>query len=141
MESVPAANPVDAIGAIPDIVGDSSMELVVGERDGYVVCLSGGHSPTFGIPVHMNPGQSGISVYPNPCTDVLNIVVDLKSSSFVRISVTDITGKIVFTRNDECRNAGMQEYRIKREQVGRPGLYLVSVQTKEGEKHFKVTFN
>jgi PKD repeat protein len=34
--------PVDAITAIPDVIGDSSMELVVGGREGQVVCYSGG---------------------------------------------------------------------------------------------------
>jgi PKD repeat protein len=33
---------VDAINAIPDVVGDGSMEMVVGGRDGKVTCYSGG---------------------------------------------------------------------------------------------------
>lgn len=33
---------VDAIGGIPDIVGDGSMEMVAGGRNGYVACFSGG---------------------------------------------------------------------------------------------------
>ena len=34
--------PVDAIAAIPDIVGDGSMEMVAGGRDGTLACYSGG---------------------------------------------------------------------------------------------------
>lgn len=34
--------PVDAIGAIPDVVGDGSWEMVVGGRNGLVTCYSGG---------------------------------------------------------------------------------------------------
>jgi len=34
--------PVDGIAAIPDIVGDGSMEMVVGGRDGTLACFSGG---------------------------------------------------------------------------------------------------
>ena len=34
--------PVDAITAIPDLVGDGSWELVAGGRDGRITCLSGG---------------------------------------------------------------------------------------------------
>ena len=34
--------PVDAIMAIPDVVNDGSMEMVVGGRDGKVACFSGG---------------------------------------------------------------------------------------------------
>jgi len=33
---------VDAINAIPDVVGDASMEMLVGGRDGKVTCFSGG---------------------------------------------------------------------------------------------------
>jgi PKD repeat protein len=35
-------SPIDAITTIPDIVGDSSMELIVGGRYGHVTCHSGG---------------------------------------------------------------------------------------------------
>ena len=34
--------PVDAIAAIPDVVGDGSWEMVVGGRNGLVTCISGG---------------------------------------------------------------------------------------------------
>ncbi|MCX6671533.1 MAG: FG-GAP-like repeat-containing protein, partial [Euryarchaeota archaeon] len=37
---------VDAIASIPDVIGDYSMELVVGGRNGKVNCLSGGEDAT-----------------------------------------------------------------------------------------------
>ncbi|HUU82826.1 MAG TPA: choice-of-anchor D domain-containing protein [Phycisphaerae bacterium] len=42
LESVVYGAPVDAIAAIPDIVGDGSWEMVVGGRYGLVTCYSGG---------------------------------------------------------------------------------------------------
>jgi PKD repeat protein len=42
IQSGPYSSPIDAITTIPDIVGDSSMELIVGGRYGYVTCHSGG---------------------------------------------------------------------------------------------------
>ena len=42
MQSANYGTPVDAIAAIPDIVGDGSWEMVVGGRNGLVTCLSGG---------------------------------------------------------------------------------------------------
>ncbi len=39
---IPYGEAVDAIAAIPDVVNDSSMEMVVGGRNGKVVCYSGG---------------------------------------------------------------------------------------------------
>lgn len=42
IQSGPFSAPVDAITVLPDIVGDTSMELIVGGRYGDVVCYSGG---------------------------------------------------------------------------------------------------
>ena len=42
MQSANYGTPVDAITAIPDVVGDGSWEMVVGGRDGLVTCFSGG---------------------------------------------------------------------------------------------------
>ena len=42
LESINYGTPVDAIAAIPDIVGDGSWEMVVGGRNGLVTCYSGG---------------------------------------------------------------------------------------------------
>jgi hypothetical protein len=42
MHSANYGTPVDAITAIPDIVGDGSWEMLVGGRNGLVTCFSGG---------------------------------------------------------------------------------------------------
>ena len=42
LDSINYGTPVDAIAAIPDIVGDGYWEMVVGGRDGLVTCFSGG---------------------------------------------------------------------------------------------------
>jgi hypothetical protein len=42
LESVTYGEAVDAIMAIPDVVGDGSMEMVAGGRNGKVTCISGG---------------------------------------------------------------------------------------------------
>jgi hypothetical protein len=42
LDSIDYGTPVDAITAIPDIVGDGYWEMVVGGRNGLVTCYSGG---------------------------------------------------------------------------------------------------
>ncbi len=42
MLSIPYSSPIDALHSIPDIVGDVSMEMVAGGRQGEIVCFSGG---------------------------------------------------------------------------------------------------
>lgn len=61
--------PVDAIGAIPDVTGDNSREMIVGGRDGSIRCFSGG-------PVTLpNPGfitgNVSISEGPGVVTEVV----------------------------------------------------------------------
>jgi hypothetical protein len=42
LHSIWTGTPVDAIGAIPDVTGDNSREMIVGGRDGSIRCFSGG---------------------------------------------------------------------------------------------------
>ena len=50
--------PVDAISAIPDIVGDGSSELIAGGRDGTISCISGGLDAIIYNPADIN--QDGL---------------------------------------------------------------------------------
>lgn len=47
LDSFNYGTPVDAIGAIPDVVGDNSWEMIVGGRNGLVTCISGGTAVMF----------------------------------------------------------------------------------------------
>ncbi len=42
LDSLNYGTPVDAIGVLPDVVGDGSWEAIAGGRNGLVTCLSGG---------------------------------------------------------------------------------------------------
>ena len=66
LESVPYGEAVDAIMAIPDVIGDGSMEMVAGGRNGKVTCISGGldalvnDPPT--VPIITGPTIGAVSV-------------------------------------------------------------------------------
>lgn len=68
--SVPFQSPVDAAHAIPDVVGDVSYELVIGGRNGELVCYSGGTeaSPNQAPYQASNPnpadGATGVALTP-----------------------------------------------------------------------------
>ena len=55
--------PVDAIKSILDITGDGSMEMVVGGRNGTIICYSGGLDAPVGV--EENPHLSGPQKTPN----------------------------------------------------------------------------
>ena len=50
LNSFDYGTPIDALAAIPDIVGDGSMEMVAGGRNGQVRCYSGGTSAVLNSP-------------------------------------------------------------------------------------------
>jgi hypothetical protein len=142
LEMVSAAGPVDALGAIPDITGDNSRELVVGERYGGIVCLSGGYDSTLiSVPRHDKQFSQWAYAWPNPCDDVLHIVVTLQRSSDVKITVTDIQGRVVYASGHSKVNAGRNLFGLDRAMFsseGATGIYILSVETAEGVQHLKV---
>ena len=136
------SNAVDAITAIPDIVGDHSMELVVGGREGGVGCFSGGYdSTTISIPDKKELLTADVQVYPNPCRDHLNISVNLKKSSDVIVTVTDITGRQVFSSTAKNVQAGSQVIQLNKQMITtEKGMFIIGVETDEGQHHFRVMF-
>jgi hypothetical protein len=88
-------NPVDALNSIPDIVGDGTMEMVVGGRYGNLTCFSGGVDIWVGQPHHADNQLHSVSVFPNPFTDFININVDLDNDDYLECSVIDLSGKTV----------------------------------------------
>lgn len=144
LHSIIGNTPVDALDAIPDIVGDNSMELVVGGRNGGVVCLSGGYDSTIiAVPGKEPLSAQMVRLYPNPCMDVLHVAVELQQISEVTITVTGITGRVFYSANYGKCNKGNHVFDLKRMLSGGEmpsGVYVVAVATKEGVHHLKVVF-
>ncbi|MFZ4520560.1 MAG: FG-GAP-like repeat-containing protein [Bacteroidales bacterium] len=144
LKSVTGSNPVDALDAIPDIVGDQSRELVAGGRNGGVICLSGGYDSTLiTVPAIENLHSQAVWAYPNPCGEVLHLVVSLKQRSDVNITVTGTAGNVVYTSGQKNVNSGNHVFDLIRSNFTSEtpgGLYLLEVGTAEGVHHLKVVF-
>lgn len=144
LEEVPFNSAVDALDAIPDIVGDNSMEAVVGGRDGTVICYSGGYdSTTISVPGRDNLRSDAVQVFPNPAEELLHVVVSLQHGSEVNICVTNVTGRIVYTAFHPQEKAGRHVFDLERAGFAGDvsgGLYIVGIRTAEGVRHFKVIF-
>ncbi len=143
LNSVIGNTPIDALDAIPDIAGDNSMELVVGGRNGGVVCLSGGYDSTLiAIPGKELQLSRNMLVYPNPCDDILHVVVWQQSNSDVNLTMTGITGRVVHSSKHKAgpgRNViDMNRMMFAGEAIS--GVYILMVETAEGIQHFKVIF-
>ena len=145
LESAISTTPIDALHAIPDIAGDNTRELLVGGRNGGVVCLSGGYDTTLiSVPGNENLLLNAVSVYPNPCNDRLHVVVNLKKSSHVTITVTDVTGRAIYSVEKNLTGSGAHTINLNRDQLNWKdqlnGVAIISVKTDEGIRHFKVVF-
>jgi len=96
--SVPVDSPIDAIYSIPDITGDGTMEVVVGLRNGYVTCYSGGLNAGVGIRnQRIDDNTLNISSFPNPFSDHTTLSFELESDAHVSIDVFDVNGVRVYT--------------------------------------------
>lgn len=136
LKLVTGNTPVDALDAIPDIVGDQSMELVVGGRTGGLVCLSGGYDTTTISVENRRPADRTLAVWPNPASDQVVIRYQLDGPSEVVISLTDVTGT-VHLRKRSAGAAGSNSENLSLQSLAEPGLYIVSVKSPKGTRYGK----
>jgi hypothetical protein len=130
--SVVGNTPVDALDAIPDIVGDNSMELVVGGRNGGVICLSGGYDSTLTtVPrSDFNEGHQAI-LYPNPASDHTTLFLSLVKPALVDVVIIDITGKEITRIKPGIFGCGEHTVDVLHETgsaiLRQPGVFIVHV--------------
>ena len=110
MESIHYSSAVDALNAIPDIVGDGTYEVVVGGRSGLVYCYSGGIEIPVGI--EEGPNASGtpleVEVSPNPFSGQLRLSFELKGAGPVEARVFSSKGTLVKTLYKGSMGKGQQ---------------------------------
>lgn len=76
--------------------------------------------------------QNGISIaaraYPNPFDDVLTVSFSLAETEKVSVSITDLSGRIVFEKNAGETPAGFQSIRLDEIENLAAGMYLLRIQ-------------
>lgn len=70
-------------------------------------------------------GLTAVSVYPNPATSSTNVAIELNTESIVSISVTDLSGKVVYSTDLGSVN-GVQNVAINTDSISN-GAYLVNI--------------
>jgi hypothetical protein len=75
--------------------------------------------------------NNSIGIFPNPAKDYAVIGLKLENNTFVEISITDITGKIVYTNKADEVFAGTSEMTINTSEFA-TGTYNVLVKTNGG---------
>lgn len=137
--------PVDALDAIPDIVGDQSMELVVGGRNGGVVCLSGGYDTTLtAIITRSSDPDNQPVITPNPCDQYFQAGLMTTAGSPITFELTDLSGQILFSRRDVPVAGGYQLFTFHRSEISAntlpAGVYILKVNISDRKLQGKVVF-
>ncbi len=75
----------------------------------------------------------GLEVTPNPVADLTNITYDLERAGLVRVSIYDLTGRLVETLVNEIQFAGAQNVEWQAPQAMPNGHYLLRLQSQSGQ--------
>ena len=135
--SVNVGTPVDAIASIPDIAGDGSMEMVVGGRNGWVYCYSGGNEfvNVEDIDYFQSSYYKLMQNYPNPFNPITTLRYDLPEQSHVNIIIYDMLGRQVRTLVNQTQEAGFKSVLWNAtNDYGKPvsaGVYLYQIHARD----------
>ena len=123
---------LDAIGAIGDINGDGSTELIAGGRNGKVTCMSGGEDAAVGIihPGKANAKQLVHGAFPNPFRGKTTVFAELKQPEHLTVNITDQNGKLIMKLADGNFTAGRHEFVIDAAALNlKNGIYFYNMVT------------
>lgn len=81
--------------------------------------------------VNVNNNIAGISIYPNPATDVATAKVNLSAASHVSIQLVDMAGRVIANIADQNMTAGEHNVTINTANVA-AGIYNVKFTTDNG---------
>jgi hypothetical protein len=80
---------------------------------------------TLMISVENTEIEESVTIFPNPFTDHLNIIINSKADRKIRLSLTGTSGKQVFTE-DKILTAGENQISINTSILS-PGLYILNI--------------
>lgn len=112
LASISVGTAVDAIAGIPDIANDGSWEMIIGGRDGTVLCVSGGEAVTNSDDntiFDLNDIARLHGNYPNPFNPSTTISFQLAENSPVELVIYNIKGQKVKELMNSNLNAGYYE--------------------------------
>jgi len=69
--------------------------------------------------------ESTFNIYPNPAVDNITISADLKIEGPLSLTITDLSGRIIYTDQIECHSENIN-YSIKLPEMS-SGTYLVNL--------------
>jgi len=131
LHSTNFGTPVDAIASIPDIVGDNSMEMVAGGRNGAVYCYSGGLNTIVSVDNEPNITNSILTQnIPNPFSQNTTIRFSRPAgcTAHTTIKVYNVIGQLVNeTELDPMQNSYTWDGADLQGKTASSGVYLYKI--------------
>jgi len=84
---------------------------------------------------NVDAGINNMEVYPNPATDMLNVAFDMNQASALHLTITDITGKVVYN-HDSKLTSGQNTLQVATTGFSN-GVYLLTAHTDNGNATLK----
>ena len=88
----------------------------------------------------LNPGQSGLVVYPNPANDAMHISFDAADPAATSVTVADMTGRTIATMGSDRIVKGKNDLTFPATELP-AGIYIVQLHTEAGLVSKKVVVN
>jgi len=123
--SAPFGQAVDALTVLPDITEDNSWEMVVGGRNGKIVCYSGGLNAPVGEQETYRLGA--LTLYPNPAQDFTMIEIPKGIEEYqLRLTVNELNGREIISENISSLKGNYYQLELKEIPAG---IYLIELST------------
>lgn len=132
LNTYPSDAPVDAIGAMPDIVGDNSKEMLFGDRNGLLTCLSGGYDSTTIAVSYFPSTPFEFSIFPNPNNGSFRIRMMSQELMDASLRVADIQGRTIQELSSVHFDQGVSSVELTLMDGLKPGLYFLEARTHKG---------
>ena len=148
VESIAYYSPLDAIRAIPDIVGDLSMEMVAGGRNGMVTVFSGGLNTATGFgEISEDPESIMASCYPNPFISRFGngcrIDYMINHGAYTEVNIYDMQGHLIAQMDRGFKQKGLYtaEWDGNDQSGGRlpAGLYFCRIVSGDRSQTLKIS--
>lgn len=80
-----------------------------------------------------------LEVFPNPTSNDFNVRFDLKRSSRIKISISDLQGRLIWNKDFDRLSSGEQNFVIHSDEFSiSNGLYILDVQSDDGHMRKKI---
>lgn len=138
LNSYPAADPVDALNAIPDITGDNTMELMFSDRNGLLTCLSGGFDSTTIAVRYTVIEPLTFKIYSNPNDGYFSVKITCREELQANLRITDMRGMVVYEWAGLNLETGDHVAELNLTNELTSGVYLLEVTTAKGSHREKL---